>query len=239
MNTTSQAFEDLSQSLRVLLEARFSANQLFTVDFAEATGNIENAFTGVLNAFHSLYDAMAKDGIKDRVDWYKVPPLCAILTLRNARHHNLCSKIRTLFRYHLDTVTPHTAKQKYLMVNFKLGESDAITFDVPLSMGDLVDLLDMNIKESKLRLTTKNLLDEYIGLSDCRAYAEKKGLTIQKVFFNVIPLLINAGISLHPHIKDRIVHMSTESKHFDFHFREVLPAHTRQHEYQVFEFRKP
>ncbi len=67
---TPQAFEDLAQSMRVLLESRYSANGLFTVDFTEAVGNIESGFTGVLNAFHSLYDAMQKDGIGSRVDWY-------------------------------------------------------------------------------------------------------------------------------------------------------------------------
>jgi hypothetical protein len=70
-----------------------------------------------------------------------------------------------------------------------------------------------------------------------RALAES--LTVGDAFFNVVPLLTNAGIAVHPHIKDAIVHKSTESEYFDFHFREVLPAHTREHNYTAFEFWRP
>ena len=57
------AFEELAQGLRVLLEADFKANRggLLLVDRAEAVGNIENALSSVLNAFHSLYDAIEKN----------------------------------------------------------------------------------------------------------------------------------------------------------------------------------
>ena len=58
MTTISDAFEDLSHALRVLLEAHLRANGgLLQIDRAEAVGNIEAGLSGVLNAFHSLYDA--------------------------------------------------------------------------------------------------------------------------------------------------------------------------------------
>jgi len=84
------SFEDLSQSLRVLLEADFKANRggLLFVDRAEAVGNIETGLTGVLNSFHSLYDAIGKQLEKSPIDWYKSAPLAIILAIRNARHHN-------------------------------------------------------------------------------------------------------------------------------------------------------
>jgi hypothetical protein len=236
---TAQSFEDLAQALRVLLESRFRANDLFHVDFSEAVGNIESGLTGVFNAFHSLYDAMQKENISSRIDWYGTPELCTILALRNARHHNVCSKVRTIFRYHMDVARPPTQRRKYLMVDFAPGEEDASTFDVPQSLGDLINLLSLPQSESRLRATTQTLVSEYIAIPAMVNHARLAGLPVQDVFFNVVPLIVNAGIALHPHIKDAIVHMSVESKHFDFHFKEVLSAKTREHEYSAFEFWRP
>ncbi|MEN6576351.1 MAG: hypothetical protein ABFD90_08410 [Phycisphaerales bacterium] len=234
----AQTFEDLSQALRVLAEVRIGANALFTVDFDEAVGNIENGLTGVLNAFHSLYDAM-KRSKRTGLDWYKSAELCTMLALRNARHHNLCHKVRTLFRYHLDTVTPPTRRHKYLFVDFAPGEADVSTFDVPLSLSDLQELLLLPQDHSRLGKGTHGLISKYIDMDSCIAHAADHGLLATQVFFNVVPLIVNAGIALHPHIRNDIVCKSTESGHFNFHFREVLPATTTKHEYQVFDFWRP
>lgn len=154
---TAQAFEDLAQAFRVLLEAQFHANRLLTIDFPEAVGNIEAGLTGVLNAFHSAYDAMQKDGISSRVDWYGTPELCTVLALRNARHHNVCAKVRTLFRYHMDT-QPGDQRKRYIFTDFKPGEEDGSTFDVPQSLGDLMDLLSLPSAVSRLRATTPSMI---------------------------------------------------------------------------------
>jgi hypothetical protein len=235
----TQTFEDLSQALRVLLEARIGANDLFMVDFEEAVGNIENALSGVLNAFHSLYDAVRKSKREGRADWYGSAELCTILALRNARHHNLCHKVRTLFRYHLDTVTPAARRQEYLFVDFELGESDASTFDVPLSLADLQGLLLLPPDHSRLRIGTHDMISQYIDMNGCMTHAAAHGLPPTRIFFNVVPLILNAGIALHPYISDEIVCKSTESDHFNFHFREVRPAITTKHKYELFEFWRP
>ena len=53
------AYDDLAHGLRVLLEAHIHANHgLLVTDRAEAVGNIETSLSAVLNAFHSLYDAI-------------------------------------------------------------------------------------------------------------------------------------------------------------------------------------
>lgn len=234
----AQAFEDLAQAFRVLLEARVRAVELFEIDFCEAVGNIEAAMTGILNCFASLYDAMQKEGIQSRVDWYGTPPLCMILALRNARHHNVCSKIRTLFRYHLDFVSPAEEHRNYLMVDFESQEEDAMTLDVPVSLGDFIDLLDLPIKTSRLRATVKPLIESYLNIPDISAGAVKSGLTIRETFFNVVPLLVNAGIAIHPHIADRIRHQSMEAAYFDSHFKDVLPCLPHRHTFRPFAFGK-
>lgn len=62
MSLVAQAFEDLAPPFRVLAEARMRANKRFTVDYPEAVGNIEAGYSRVLDSFHSLYDAMEKEG---------------------------------------------------------------------------------------------------------------------------------------------------------------------------------
>jgi hypothetical protein len=92
----SNVFEDLSQSLRVLLESHYKTHVqgLINVDRAEAVGNVEVALTSVLNSFHSLSDATKKEKSLD-INWYGTPELAFVLAIRNARHHNLSNKIRT------------------------------------------------------------------------------------------------------------------------------------------------
>jgi len=235
----AQAFEDLAHAMRVLLEARIGANRLFTIDYPEAVGNIEAGLSRVLDSFHSLYDAMEKEGIRDRVDWYATPELCAILVLRNARHHNLCSKVRTVFRYHDNVVTPPTKKKDYLVMSFPPGEEDASPMDLPLSLGDLADLLKLPLSDSRLRKSTAPIIEGYLSLPVAREAAKEAGMSVSDMFFDVIPIIVNAGIALHPHIKDRIRHLSTESKHFDWHFANVLPAKMKLPEFTKFQFFRP
>ena len=89
MSPVSNAFEDLSHALRLLLEADMRANAggLLQIDRAEAVGNIESALAGVLNAFHSQYDATNKDDSLN-IEWQTTPELAIILALRNAREHS-------------------------------------------------------------------------------------------------------------------------------------------------------
>lgn len=235
----AQAFDDLAHAMRVLLEARLGANQLFRLDYAEAVGNIEAGLSRVLDAFHSLYDAMEKEGIRNRVDWYAKPELCALLAIRNARHHNLCGKIRTIFRYHDNTVTPPTDRRKYLIVTYPPGEEDATSIDVPLSFNDLFALLELQTSESRLRGTTRQIVSEYMSFDKIFGELNRRRLTAADTMFDVVSLIVNAGIAIHPHIADRIQHLSTESKHFDFHFKHVPLAKMHEPEFAEINFFRP
>lgn len=118
MNTITDAFDDFSHSLRVLQEADFrAASGLLVVDRAEAVGNIENAWSSVLNAFHSLYDAMEKDPGYS-LDWYAKPELALILVLRNARHHNHARKVRTLYAHYVQEAEKIGRLEMYLLLDF-------------------------------------------------------------------------------------------------------------------------
>jgi hypothetical protein len=236
----NHAFEDLAQSLRVLLEADYRARAgLMRVDRAEAVGNIENALAGVLNAFHSLYDATQKEPGYNGPEWYSDGPLALLLAIRNARHHNKANKIRTLPTFHAQEAERPVRMERYVFVDFPSTEDDGDTFDVYLSWADLRDFLSLPQRESRLRPTSVKLVKTYLGAGQFAAYASQYDLPESRVFFNIVPLLLNAGLSLMPSIKEFITPTSTEARHFVWHFTEVGHADTQNPEVAAGPFALP
>lgn len=226
------AFEELAQSLRVLLEADYKANQggLLLVDRAEAVGNIENALSSVLNAFHSLYDAIEKQLGSNPINWYGSGPLAIILAIRNARHHNKANRIRTLYTYHTQEAEHIQHMEQYVLVDFVTPDEGADTFDVYLSWSDLKFLLDMSPSESRIRQPTSSAICEYLDTEKFPEYSSYYGLEESRIFFNVVPLFVNAAATIVPLIKQYCGSGSTESKFFLDHFCTVVHADTKQHD---------
>lgn len=226
------AFEELAQSLRVQLEANYKANQggLLLVDRAEAVGNIENALSSVLNAFHSLYDAIEKQLGSNPINWYRSGPLAIILAIRNARHHNKANRIRTLYTYHTHEAQHIQHMEQYILVDFVTPDEGADTFDVFLSWSDLKFLLDMPTKESRVRQPTSSAIFEYLDTEKFPEYSSYYGLEESRVFFNIVPLFVNAAATIVPLIKQYCGSESIESKFFLDHFSTVVHADTKQHD---------
>ncbi len=222
----SHAFEDLAQSLRVLLEADFRANRggLLATDRPEAVGNIETALSSVLNAFHSLYDAVEKQLKSQPIDWHSVGELAIVLAIRNARHHNKANRIRTLYTYHAHEAPKPTKTLNYVLIDFPALDEGADTFDVCLSWGDLSSLLQMPKAESRIASETVKVIRKYLHSENFESYAQTHGVPPSRVFFNVVPLLVNAGAKIVPLIKTHIKSDSTESEFFSYHFATVTPA---------------
>ncbi|MCY1206006.1 hypothetical protein D9M72_175660 [compost metagenome] len=232
MNQISDAFEDLAHGLRILLESHIHAHRgLLKVDRAEAVGNIENALGGALNAFSSLYDAMVKADISAALNWYTTPELATILVLRNARHHNHARKIRTMYSYYSQEVEKISSMGMCILVGFKPDEESAKTFEVYQSWGDLKTLFGMSRKETTVREETAKLVRDYLGADKFAQYAAGYELTEDCVFFNTVPLLVNAGIKVAPFIKDHVNARSMEARTYLSMFDgEVGPADTLTHE---------
>ena len=221
------SFDDLAHSLRVLLEADYKANHgLLFVDRAEAVANIETALSSVLNSFHSLYDAIGRQLGEQPVNWYNTGALAIILAIRNARHHNRANKIRTLYTYHMQELERPDRMRQYVLVDVSSDEEGADTFDVYLSFRDLNDLLSLDKSESRLDASTCSLIHNYIGSAKFADYAAYYGLNISRVFFNIVPLLVNAGATLVPLIQGNLRGISTESEFFVSHFASVHLADT-------------
>ena len=224
MTTISDAFEDLSHALRVLLEAHLKANGgLLQIDRAEAVGNIEAGLSGVLNAFHSLYDATSKHS-KINVDWYASPELATILILRNARHHNHAKKIRTLYTYYVQEAEEVGRLEMYVLIDFPAAEDGADTFDLYLSWHDLKALLELPY--SITRIKSPDSIRNYLGSNSFKSYAEKFGQAESRVFFNVVPLICNAAATIVPAIARNVQPRSTESETYLFLFKDMPQSDT-------------
>lgn len=227
-----QAFDDLAHSLRVLLEANYRAHGggLLQVDRAEAVGNIEAALAGVLNAFHSLYDAIGVQFSNRPIDWYANGPLATMLALRNARHHNKANKIRTLYNFHARESADPGRMMNYVLIDFPATEEGGDTFDVFLSWLDFKRFLSMPKNENRLSAETCDLIKEYLGSSKFQSYARYYKLSEKMVFFNVVPLIVNAAASITPLIKEDIKPLSIESETFLNLFADIGHADTTQPE---------
>lgn len=232
MSQVTDAFEDLSHSFRVLLEADDRAHRqgLLQLDRAEAVGNIETALAAVFNAFHSSYDSLDKEGHAGIVDWYKTPELATILTLRNARHHNQAKKIRTMYGYYAQEAAKIGQMEMYVLVDFLAEEEGADTFDVYISWADLKTLLALPPKQTRVPAATSQSIQTYLGTAKFREYATHFQLNEERVFFNVIPLFVNAAVKLVPLIKDLVSPRSMEGETYLTLFQHVQPANTQTHE---------
>lgn len=226
------SFEELSQSLRVLLEANWRANHggLLLVDRAEAVGNIETALTSVLNAFHSLYDAIKKQLGENPIDWYTTGSLAVILAIRNARHHNKANRIRTIYTYHAHEAERLQHMEQYVFVDYITPDEGADTFDVFVSWSDLNEFLALPQSESRLRPETSEIIKEYLHSEKHIEYSEHYDLSESEVFINIIPLFVNAAATIVPLIKEHCTGDSTESESFSEHFSSVVQADTHNHE---------
>jgi len=228
----TDAFEDLAHALRVLLEAdaRAHTQGLLQIDRAEAVGNIETALAAVLNAFHSLCDAMKKEDNGNIVDWYGVPELATVLTIRNARHHNQAKKIRTMYSYYTQEAEKIGRMEMYILVDFPSTEDGADTFDLYISWADLNTVLALPSQTTRIREPIAQTIRTYLGTGKFNDYASYYQLGEERVFFNIVPLLVNAAIKLVPLIKHLVLPRSMEAETYLTLFQHAQPADTTRHE---------
>ena len=214
----SDRFEDFVQSLRVFGERKMGFMKLFVVDAAEAVGNLEHSCAGMLNSFHSLYDAASAHPSVD-FDFYGNPLCCFVLCYRNAKHHNQAHGIRSVYRY----AQSNPGRESYMLVDFPAApEEEGGSFvDHFVSWGDFTSLLDLPRDQSRIRNGTSELLRERLGAGRFEAFSEENGISRRRIFINVIPIIMGAGSEVIPHLKKYITVGSVEAEYFVGHFEEV------------------
>ena len=222
----TNSFDELCHALRILFEAydRAHRGNLLQVDRAEAVGNIETGLSAVLNAFHSLYDAMEKSSTVEKLDWYACGELATVLVIRNARHHNHANKIRTQYTYHAQEAPMPTKMVSYVIVDFPYPDPTADILNIYLSWADMMNLFALPNGTTRLKDTTKLLIREYLKSDKYYTYAQYYEMSEQAVFFSCFPLLVNAAARVVPAIAGEIKPNSVEAKTFLHHFSNVESA---------------
>lgn len=223
----SDRFEDFSQSLRVFIEQKFRYQELFLIDADEAIGNIELACKGMLDTFSSLYDAAREQDEVD-FDFYGSPLCCAVLAYRNAKHHNKANGIRSAHKH-----ARQNGRQEYLLVDFPAGEGEegGGFIDHYASWSDFCSLLDMPSRDSRLRAGSRELIRARISADSFENFAAHEGVEHDRVFINMIPIIIGSGSEFITELKPHIKAKTDEAKHFIFHFENVEQANFAKPQY--------
>jgi len=161
------------------------------------------------------------------------------LALRNARHHNKARRVRSLYNYHAQEAEAPGRMEQYLFVDFPAIEEGADSFNLFLSWLDFDELLEMPQSENRLAATVPALIKSYLNSEKFEEYADYYGLGKERVVFNVVPLIVNAGFDIVPSIHEFCSHGSTEAKFFLQHFTVSKRADTRNHEVECGPFVLP
>lgn len=211
----NKAFDKLAHALRQFMERVFESKELLEIDEDESIGNMESSFEAVLNSFHSLKDISEKKGIQ--FDWYNQVQPFLLITIRNARHHNISNNIRSIF----NKVKYSKQIESIICVNFEAVEEGANCFEYYISWYDLISLFDLSPKVSKIKnpQQKKLLIIDYLDGERLNSYSKLYKTNAENIFINVVPLIINSMTSLFP-VFNRYIdnYLSVESEAFFEHF---------------------
>ncbi|MGE0484962.1 MAG: hypothetical protein AB7Q81_12545 [Gammaproteobacteria bacterium] len=198
--TIETAFAGLAQRLQALHEADLRANPGggLVGGRERAVADIEAALSAVLDAFHDLYDAIDAEFPDVTLDWYGEGALALILALRQARREPSWS-VRTLYRYHEQAPRP-TAIVEYVFVDFAYEPERLDAFDVFLCWHDFAAWLDQSATVNRLHTDTVAVIRDYLGAAHFAHFAAHFAQPAERVFFNVVPLFVNAGVALIPRL---------------------------------------
>ncbi len=202
-----QCFEDLSHALRIYGEHMFKFHTLALIDKDEAVGNLNQGFSSILNGMHSLYDANKRRGGSD---WYAKDEFLFVAALRNARHHNNANKIRQVFDMHW----PGDRSGRVLLLVPEPGEEGASCLEYYISLSDLDMLLSQESKVNRLPANAKSRIRDLMRWDLIESIANDNLVPMQRVFYNAIPILIDACVEIFPDIAKEIIGKSTESQIF-------------------------
>jgi len=120
--------------------------------------------------------------------------------------------------------------EMYVLVDFPATEDGAGTFEVYLSWADLKTLLALPAQTTRIREPAAQSIRTHLGTAKFQGYATHYELEEERVFFNVVPLFVNAAVKLVPSIKHLVSPRSMEGETFLTLFQNVLPADTVNHE---------
>ncbi|MEJ6393842.1 hypothetical protein V8J82_11280 [Gymnodinialimonas sp. 2305UL16-5] len=180
MRPINDAYDEFCRALRRLPEAIFGFSSLAKVDLDEAVGNLDSAVYQVLSCYHSLADAS-----RGTYDWMDQPGARTLIGIRNARHHNLGSRIRGFvsmaFRGQISST------QSYWTVAYQPESQTSLPHYLP----DIVEFLEH--KENRLSKKRASEILDYLQVRETVEHFKSRGIEPSRLFFNLMPIISNGA----------------------------------------------
>ena len=180
IRSINYAYDEYCHALRRLPEAIFNFSSLAKVDLDEAVGNLDHATYQVLSCYHSLADAS-----RDTYDWMDLPGARTLIGIRNARHHNLGSRVRGFvsmaFRGQI------SSKQSYWMVAYQ----PEIQSSLPHYLPDIIEFLEH--KDNRLSKKRAAEILDYLQVCQAVDHFKSRGIEPSNVFINLMPIISNGA----------------------------------------------
>lgn len=234
MKSISEAFDSFAHALRVNTEHLIRAPELMKVDPQEAAGNLDQGLLSILNGFHSVYDA-ANDDPRISFAWNREPTTATLLAIRNARHHNHAHRIRSVEGYFTRAGRAQLSKE-YHLVTYGDGNGEAPLFIQALSWSDISELLDMPFDMTRLSAAKVGAMRAYLGADSIASHIAAQTSTAP-IFFDVLPLIVNAAKAAIAVIEPHLETYSMEGQGFKEHFEDVEVVDTSVLNFRVCTFR--
>jgi len=230
-------FDNLAHAFSKFNATFISSLQLVKIDSKEADGTMNLDFASLTNCFSSLNDAIQKTNSASSLDWRKCPELYTIIAIRNAQHHNHANKIRSIFSHHIHNAHPNTAT--YTLLDYDTDRDDRGELWHYLSFSDLLNYLDLPQKTSRLKECTVSLIHDYLCTSEIKNKHSTR-ISTETLFFNAMPLLVNAGIQITKDIQHQIPNgRSDESDCFKSFFLNMKPFRISNQSFNSLELKLP
>ncbi|MDX0949478.1 hypothetical protein GOD93_28130 [Sinorhizobium medicae] len=223
MKSISEAFDSFAHALRVNTEHLIRTPELMKVDPQEAAGNLDQGLTSILNGFHSIYDA-ANDDPRILFAWNREPTTTTLLAIRNARHHNHAHRIRSLEGYFTRAGRAHLSRE-YHLVTYGGGDGEMPLFVQAVSWTDIIDLLNMPFDMTRLSAAKVGAIRAYLGADSIASHVAAQ-TSNAPVFFDMLPLIVNAAKAAIAVIEPYLEIHSMEGAGFKEHFEDVREVNT-------------
>ncbi|PWE16088.1 hypothetical protein [Alcaligenes faecalis] len=189
MTVIEHAWENLSNTLRLYVEAHLGFAALYEVDRLDAVTRQDRTFEGKLEKFHALYD-VTKD--LQGFNYFKHADTALLIVLRNAIHHrdhNLFVSWEAFVLAHEET--KKLPSSKYLFASLT-PESEHIVLRYYLPLDDFRKRLpDAKLKAAD-RATIGALWEQDLRFADITAVANREGFDVGSVYVDVMPAFISA-----------------------------------------------
>ncbi|MCE6077490.1 hypothetical protein FS799_21830 [Agrobacterium vitis] len=224
VKSVSEAFDSFSHALRVNTEHLIRAPELLKIDPQEAAGNLDQGLSSILNGFHSIYDA-AKDDPRISFAWNREAPTATLLVIRNARHHNHARRIRSLEVF-FTRANQLRSSREYCLVTYGANTGgEPPLFVQALSWQDINELLGMPFDATHLSAAKVATIKSYLG-ADVIAAHDITQKSAVPIFFDVLPLIVNAAKVALAVIEPHLEIYSMEGEGFREHFQMVTTVDT-------------